>query len=109
MKAAITSGGELLAAVTSTGTLVILDADSGEVRATQEGAIPDMPPLPAGEALLYAVADGRNWYDVSNKKAGRWMQATDTGSMKTPMIFSNSSVYFATEKQGLIRAGKLEP
>jgi outer membrane protein assembly factor BamB len=108
VNAAIASCGDLLAAITSSGTLVILDADTGEIRATQEGAIPDMPPLPARDSLLYAMADGWNRYDIPGRKAERWMQGATSGAMKTPMILSNSSVYFATEKLGLIRAGKLE-
>jgi outer membrane protein assembly factor BamB len=109
VKAALALGADFVTAVTSAGELVVLDAQTGEVRAKQAGAIRDIPPLLAGGALLYAAADGLMRYDIVNKTSTRWIKNADLGSLTSPMILSASSVYFATDKPAFIRAGKLDP
>ena len=109
VKSALVLGTDFVAAVSSAGELIVLDAQTGEMRARQRGAIRDLPPLLAGDALLYAAADGLRRYDVVNKASTRWMENADFGSLTSPMILSASSIYFASDKPAFIRAGKLDP
>jgi len=109
IKSSLALGADFVSAITSAGELVILDAQTGEVRARQTGANADIPPLLAGDALLYVAADGLMRYDVVNKTSTRWIGNANLGSLTSPMILSGSSVYFATDKPAFIRAGQPTP
>lgn len=109
VKSSLVLGTDFVAAITSAGELVVLDPQTGEVRARQAGAIGDIPPLLAGDSLLYAAADGLMRYDVLKRISTRWMESADLGSPASPMILSGASVYFATDKPAFIRAGQSAP
>ena len=109
IKSSLALGADFVSAITSAGELVILDAQTGEVRARQTGANADISPLLAGDALLYVAADGLMRYDVVNKTSTRWIGNANLGSLTSPMILSGSSVYFATDKPAFIRAGQPTP
>ncbi len=101
--------GNFVSAVNALGELVILDATTGAVHAKQAGATPNLPPLPARDALLYATPGGLNRYDLTSNASEPWLATPDFGATTSPLIMAGSSVWFATEKRGLIRAGKPTP
>ena len=101
--------GDLVCAVNAAGELIVVDTTTGAVRARQPGALPRIPPLPAGDALLYATTTGLMRYDLARNTSELWLATDDFGALTTPLIMSGSAVCFGTEKRGFIRAGKHEP
>lgn len=97
--------GDLVAAVSAGGELLILDATTGTVRTKQSGATPNLPPLPARDALLYATPEGLKRHNLTTNTSELWLATPEFGPISSPLIVAGSSVWFATEKRGLIRAG----
>ena len=108
VRTALVLSGNSVCAVSAAGKLVVVDAMSGEIRARHAGAIPNIPPLPARDALLYSTAAGLARYDIANHTSELWMAGDEFGAITSPLIMSGSSVYFATESGGFIRAGQIE-
>ena len=108
VKTALVLTGGFVCAINGAGELVLVDAVSGEVRAREPGAVPNIPPLPARDALLYVTAAGLARFDLANLASEPWMAGGEFGAIMSPLIVAGSSVYFATEKLGFIRAGQLE-
>ena len=108
VKTALVLTGGFVCAVNGAGEFVLVDAVSGEVRVREAGAVQNIPPLPARGALLYATAAGLARYDLANLASELWMAGGEFGAITSPLIVAGSSVYFATEKLGFIRAGQLE-
>ena len=109
VKSALVLTGDSVCAVNSIGELIVVDPQSGEIHARQPGATPDLPPLRAPGALLYSAAEGLMRFDLANKTAELWMATTELGTLTSPMIMAHGSVWFATEKGGLVRAGNPIP
>ena len=108
VKTALVLTGDFVCVVNTAGELAVVEAMSGEIRARQAGAVPNIPPLPARDALLYATAAGLARYDIANHASELWMAGDEIGAITSPLIIAGSSVYFATDKRGFIRAGQLE-
>ena len=105
VKSQIVLSGDLVAAVNAAGELIILDAASGTVRTKQSGATPNLPPLPARDALLSSTTAGLKRHDLTANTSELWLSTPDFGAITSPFIMAGDSVWFATEKRGLIRAG----
>jgi hypothetical protein len=95
--------------VTAAGEFVALDATNGAVRPKLPSAIANLPPIPARDALLFATPTGLNRYDLTTNASELWLPTPDFGTITSPLIMAGSSVWFATEKRGLIRAGEPNP
>jgi outer membrane protein assembly factor BamB len=104
VKRDLVSCGDIVATVTAAGDFVTLDTTTGAVRAKQSSAIPNLPPIPAHDALLYATPTGLKRFDVTANTSELWLATSDFGTITSPLIMAGSSVWFATEKRGLIRA-----
>jgi outer membrane protein assembly factor BamB len=109
VKSDLALSGEVVSAVNATGELLILDLTSGAVRTKQSGATANLPPLPARDALLYATLAGLKRHDLTANTSELWLATPDLGAINSPLIMAGSSIWFATEKRGLIRAGKPTP
>jgi outer membrane protein assembly factor BamB len=101
--------GDIVATVTAAGEFVALDATNGAVRPKLPSAIANLPPIPARDALLFATPTGLNRYDLTTNASELWLPTPDFGTITSPLIMAGSSVWFATEKRGLIRAGEPNP
>lgn len=101
--------GDIVAAVAAAGEFVTLDATTGAVRTKETDATQNLPPIPARDALLYATPTGLKRCDLKTNTSELWLATPDFGTITSPLIMTGSSVWFATEKRCLIRAGKLEP
>ena len=100
---------DIVATVTAAGEFVALDTTTGAVRAKQSSATPNLPPILTRDALLYATPTGLKRHDLTVNTSGLWLASSDFGAITSPLIMAGSSVWFATEKRGLIRAGKPNP
>ena len=120
VKGVLTVCGDLIvAASTNNHSVIVLGLDppidatnfseplSEPVRLRPASATPDLPVLPARDALLYATSDGLRRYDLTTKTSGLWLETAEFGTITSPLIMAGSSVWFATEKRGLIRAGAI--
>ena len=105
VKSQIVLSGDLVAAVNAAGELIILDTASGTVRTKQSGATPNLPPVPARDALLSSPTAGLKRHDLTANTSELWLATPDFGAITSPLIMAGDSVWFATEKRGLIRAG----
>jgi outer membrane protein assembly factor BamB len=108
VKSALIRCGALVAATTSVGELIVLDADSGQLRGIQAQVTPDIPPLPVGDALLVAVQDGWMRFVLADKSMSRWLEiptAASSQAISSPSILSSSSIYFSGDAGRLLRAG----
>ncbi|MCE9610946.1 MAG: PQQ-binding-like beta-propeller repeat protein [Chthoniobacter sp.] len=99
--------GDIVATVTAAGEFVTLDTTTGAVRAKQSSATPNLPPIPARDAFLYATPTSLARYDLTANTSELWLATPDFGTITSPLIMAGSSVWFATEKRGLIRAGAI--
>ncbi len=97
---------ERLACVTSGGEVVVVDTEKGKeiARITDQKAVGGYPPLLLEDMLLYGAKEAILAYDLKAQKSVQWakIRASWPGIMTTPMIMVDSSVYFATDKEGFI-------
>jgi hypothetical protein len=103
----IVSCGAFVAATTSEGDLLVLDPAKEEIHVRQPGVTPNIPPLPAGDALLVAVRDGWMRFNLADKSFTRWLKietAGNSNAISGPAILVGSSIYFSGDGGRLIRA-----
>jgi outer membrane protein assembly factor BamB len=100
-------GRRWIAAITTTSELVFLAPGDGKVLKKEAGALPAAPPLRARESILYLTTRGLMLATPrSGGKPKRWMNISWLGTLTTPFVAVHDRVYFATDKRGLICAGK---
>jgi hypothetical protein len=92
--------------VTTAGEVVLAEVQTGQLTARFPGAVVGLPPLLTRDAVLFAGQDGLMMGSLAPAKTQRWMATGWLGPVASPLILADSSVYFATEAKGLIRAGK---
>ena len=95
-----------LACVPANGEVVIIDTEKGieMPRIKDQKALGNFPPLLLEDMLLYGAKESILAYDLKSGKSAQWskIRASWPGVMTTPMIMVESSIYFATDKEGFI-------
>jgi outer membrane protein assembly factor BamB len=99
------SGG-VLATVTSSNELVMLDARSGRIQSRIPGALATQPPVLVRDEVLYAVPGALMVAAAADPDPKRWMATGWLGDLSAPPVLSDSAVYFATAERGFIKAGR---
>jgi hypothetical protein len=98
--------GEKLAWINAQSELIVANPMGGQVLANQPGALTNVPPVMVSDKLLYATADAIMACDLVEFKPRIWLATAGLGKITAPIIISHGGIYFATDKQGLIRAEK---
>jgi len=93
-----------LAYVSTGAELVLMDAESGEVRQRVAGAAAAVPPLVSRDAVLFAGEDGLMRHNTAKGETQLWMRTGWLGAFTSPAVMSGSRVYFGTEGRGLVCA-----
>ncbi|HEV7402300.1 MAG TPA: PQQ-binding-like beta-propeller repeat protein [Chthoniobacteraceae bacterium] len=119
VQSALVACGELVAATTSDGELLLLNANTGEVLAKERGAYPDLPPLAGRDALLYAGPKGIMRFDLASRSSALWLSsdaiappASDSTVpvvITSPLIVTNGTVCFATDRYWFVGARNVAP
>ena len=94
---------------TSASNEVVVAGWDGKERFRLQNATPGMPPMLLGDKLLYLAQGALQKVELSEKNAeSRWLATAWLGTLTTPPILSDGTVYFATAEKGLIcaRQGK---
>ena len=99
--------GGMLATLTRSNELVLLEAKSGRVQAVIPGALAGLPPLLTRDAMLFATKEALMRVPFSQPKPQRWMATAWLGELSAPMVMAESAVYFATPAKGFIKTGRL--
>jgi len=102
----LTIAGSTLVAVSAAGDLAVFDIETGKVRYRQAEALPNIKPIIAGEMVLYATKENLMALRSADGETQRWMATGWLGNMTASPVLVDSSVYFATDQFGLIRAGR---
>jgi len=99
-------GSDRIAVVNPAGEIVIVDAVGGREidRIQGENGQTALPPVLLDNEVLYGAGESIRRYDLGAKKSEQWakMESSWLGTMSAPMIMVNSSVYFATDKEGFV-------
>jgi outer membrane protein assembly factor BamB len=93
-----------LAYVSTGSELILVDAESGEVRDRVAGALPAVPPLVSRDAVLFAGETGLMRHNTATAQTQLWMRTGWMGAITSPAVASGSRVYFGTEGRGLVCA-----
>ena len=119
VQSALVACGELVAATTSDGELLLLNSNTGEVIAREAGAYPDLPPLAGRDALLYAGPKGIMRFDLTTRSSVLWLSSkaiAPEGSHSTtpvvitsPLIVTNGTICFATDQYWFVGARNAAP
>lgn len=119
VQSALVACGKLVAATTSDGELLLLNANTGEVLAKERGAYPDLPPLAGRDALLYAGPKGIMRFDLTTRSSVLWLSSNaiaPPGSHSTipvvitsPLIVTDGTVCFATDQYWFVGARNAAP
>jgi len=95
-----------IACVNPAGEIVIVDAENGKEidRIQKVSEAVAFPPVLLDNEVLYGAEGSIQRYDLGTKKSEQWakMESSWLGKMSTPMILVNSSVFFATDKEGFV-------
>ncbi len=103
---ALTMDRERVAYVTPGGEVVVLDPAGGEVRRRIPGALPLVPPLLVRGTVLYAAQGALMAWPSGASRPRGWMDTSWLGEMTSAMVAVGGRVYFATDRRGLVCAGK---
>jgi outer membrane protein assembly factor BamB len=95
-----------IAYVNAGSEAVLLDARDGKLVVKIPQALPTVPPLLTRDTLLFVTKDSLMTYNFASAQTQRWMATAWLGTLTSPVVISEASVYFATDKRGFIRAGK---
>jgi len=93
-----------LAYVSTGSELILMDAESGEVRERVAGAMAVVPPLVSRDAVLFAGETGLMRHNTARGRTQLWMRTGWMGAITSPAVASGSRVYFGTEGRGLVCA-----
>jgi outer membrane protein assembly factor BamB len=93
-----------LACTTQSGTILVINPQSGAALPPIPDVTPAVPPLLAGDAMLYYARDSIRRFDLTSNQSTLWtkVQPSWLGTMRSPMIMIDSHLLFATDKRGLI-------
>lgn len=96
-----------LATMTGGGEMLLINAKTGEIISTTPGANAAFSPLLTGDAIFY-FAGKENLMRMAIGQTGgqRWMTAARLGAATSPPVASESCLFFATERRGLLKVGK---
>lgn len=86
--------------------LVVLGVADGKVRRTAAGAVAGVPPLATRDAIVYAARDNLMVLRPDGEKSAQWMDISWLGTLVSPPVLSESSVFFASDQYGIVCAGK---
>ncbi|MEI8108289.1 MAG: PQQ-binding-like beta-propeller repeat protein, partial [Verrucomicrobiota bacterium] len=100
--------GKGIAVVTATGRLVLVEPTSGEVVWERADGLPNLPPMPSRDALVYFTKKGLNRVDLRTKESAVILETEPFGTIQTPMIFLGGSMWFGTEKGGMVGTGNFK-
>jgi len=100
----LVADGLRLAALTEAGKLHFIDSKAGVETACVEGVTEGFPPLLTENACLYSAENAIKLYDFYSGASRSWTRLTPSypGRMITPMVMVESTVFFATDKKGLL-------
>jgi hypothetical protein len=99
---ALALGKHWMAYVNTAGELVLVSVHNGEVLKRMPGALPEVPPLVARDAVLYATTAGLMRYASGGAAARLWMRTDWIGPITAPPVMADSHVYFGAAKRGLV-------
>jgi len=93
-----------LAVLTDAGILLFIDPQDGAEIARIEGVTEGFPPLLTENACLYSAENAIRLYDFYSGESRSWARLTPSypGRMVTPMVMVESTIFFATDKKGLL-------
>jgi outer membrane protein assembly factor BamB len=104
--APVAVGNEWLAYVNVAGELVLANKLTGAVRTRLPDAVPGMVPVLTRDAVLFVSKEGLTIHNLAESRSQRWMATAWLGAQTSPLVLWDSAVYFATDKRGLVKAGK---
>ena len=93
-----------LVCLTKAGEVVLIDPEKAEVAARMKDSIGGIPPVLAGDALLYCAKESLRRFDLVSMEGEHWatVRARWPGRIVSPMIVVDSHVLFATDKEGFV-------
>ena len=94
--------------VTATGRLVLVEPASGEVVWERVDGLPNLPPMPSRDALVYFTKKGLTRVDLLTKESAVILETEPFGAIRSPMIFLGGSMWFGTEKGGMVGTGNFK-
>ncbi|MBL8799575.1 MAG: PQQ-binding-like beta-propeller repeat protein [Planctomycetia bacterium] len=103
MRGCLVADGLRLVGVAETREIVLIDPAQGKELQRIPGARADLPPVLAGDVLLYADQRSIQRFDLATRQATRWMDVAWLGGVTAPMTVRDAHVLFAT-KRGLVCA-----
>lgn len=100
-------GKRAIAYTNAAGQVVVLAREDGTVLRRVEGAAGNMPPLLAGDWLVYFGKDGPMRVSLQDDSARPmlWMDTAWMGNPVTPMVLADSKLYFGIAGWGMVRLG----
>jgi outer membrane protein assembly factor BamB len=97
-----------IAVVTAMGRLVLVEPTSGEVVWERVDGLPNLPVMPSRDALVYFTKKGLTRVDLRSKESAVILETETLGAIQTPMIFLGGSIWFGTEKGGMVGTGNFK-
>lgn len=95
-----------IAALTKSGRLVVFSVKDGRVLARVPAAGEGPPALLVGQSALFASRNLMVWSSDAAEPR-QWARTSLLGRPLTPLIWSSSHAYFATDRRGVICLGPL--
>jgi outer membrane protein assembly factor BamB len=97
-----------IAYINSSGTLTVLRAKDGKSVATIPNVGTFFPPALMNNSILYATENALMRYQIGEGTTSVWMDTSWFGSLTSPLVLDAGSVYFASQRRGLVCAGRLQ-
>lgn len=96
-----------IAYISSSGTLTVLRERDGKSEASIPNAGTFFPPSLMNNSILYATENALMRYQLGEGTTSVWMDTSWFGSLTSPLVMDAGSVYFASQRRGLVSAGRL--
>jgi outer membrane protein assembly factor BamB len=95
-----------IAYISSAGTLTVLRARDGKSKASIPNVGTFFPPALMNNSIIYATENALMRYQIGEGTTSVWMDTSWFGSLTSPLVMDAGSVYFASQRRGLVRAGR---
>ena len=84
--------------------VIILNRSDGTKLVSLPDALPSIPPLVSNGATLFATGKAIMRHDLKTGKTVQWLDTSETGPVASPLILSDSIVYFGTKTKPIVAA-----
>jgi outer membrane protein assembly factor BamB len=103
---AVACGGDVACYAVAGNGLVIVGLADGAVKRTVRDAIGRVSPLVSRDSVLYAAGENLMLLRLDAEKPVAWMDVSWLGSIVSPPVMSESTVFFGSDRYGAVCAGK---